>query len=77
MPNPASNNIQIDYKINEASSAYLMIIGQNVSNNYILDLNDNQTTIDISNYDAGYYSVALVCDGQISRYKNIIKTIKT
>ena len=72
-PNPSSNNIQISYKINEATSAYLMITGQNVSNNYVLDLNANQTTIDVSNYNAGYYSVALVCDGQIVDAKTFLK----
>lgn len=49
-----------------------MITGQNVSNNYVLDVNANQTTIDVSNYDAGYYSVALVCEGQIVDAKIIL-----
>ena len=72
-PNPSSNNIQIDYKINEANSSYLMIIGQNISNNYVLDISANQTTIDVSDYEAGYYSVALVCDGQIVDAKTFLK----
>jgi hypothetical protein len=45
-----------------------MILGMNsfsASNNYILDANLSQTTINISNYPTGLYTVALVCNGQI------------
>lgn len=76
-PNPASNEITIDYKINEANTAYLMIIGgygtTSSSYNYILDSNNTQTTIDISNYQNGFYTVALVCNGQILDAKTLIK----
>lgn len=44
------------------------------SNNYILDINSANTNIDISNYQNGFYTVALVCNGQIAR-KNSSKTI--
>lgn len=76
-PNPATNNISVNYKINESGSAYLMIISSygttNSSNNYILDISSSETNIDISNYPIGFYTVALVCNGQIVDAKTLIK----
>jgi len=74
-PNPSSTNITINYKLNGVSSAYLMIIGTNngTSHNYILDINSEQVNVNISNYSQGYYTVALVCNGQISDAKTIFK----
>ncbi len=72
-PNPASNQILVNYKLDNVSSAYLMIIGQYVSNNYILDITSDQITIDISNYTSGFYAVSLVCDGEIVDSKTLIK----
>jgi serine protease len=76
-PNPATNNVTIGYKLNEVGSAYLMIIGGygtiGTSNNYILDLNSSETNINISNYPNGFYTVALVCNGQIVDAKTLIK----
>ena len=52
-----------------------MIIGYNgtTSNNYILDLNTSQTAINLSNYPLGYYTVALIVNGQIVDSKTLIK----
>ncbi len=76
-PNPATNNVTIGYKLNEVGSAYLMIIGgygtTGTSNNYILDINSIETNINISNYPTGFYTVALVCNGQIIDAKTLIK----
>ena len=74
-PNPANNNILVNYKLNGADSAYLMIIGYNstTSNNYILDLNTTQTNININNFLAGYYTVALVINGHVADTKTLIK----
>ena len=76
-PNPASNNATINYKLNGASSAYLMIIGfygtNGTSNNYILDLNSSQTNLNIANYPNGFYTVALVVEGDIVDAKTLIK----
>jgi hypothetical protein len=74
-PNPASNNLSINYKINGASSAYLMIMDYygTTANNYILDINSSQTQIDVSHYPMDYYTVALVCDGAIVDAKTLIK----
>lgn len=76
-PNPATENINISYKLNEVGSAYLMIIGSygttGASNNYILDINSSETNINLSNYTNGFYTVALVCNGQIVDAKTLIK----
>jgi hypothetical protein len=44
-----------------------------ISNNYILDINSTNTNIDISNYQNGFYTIALVCNGQIVDAKTLIK----
>ena len=76
-PNPSSNNVTITYKLNTVNSAYLMILGSygttGTSNNYILEPNSFQTNIDISNYPNGFYTVALVCNGQIIDAKTLVK----
>lgn len=76
-PNPSANTIQVDYKLNGVNSAYLMVVGQygtgGASNNYVLDTNTSQTLLNISNYDNGYYTIALVCDGDIVDAKNLLK----
>jgi hypothetical protein len=76
-PNPAINTVNVAYKLNDVSSAYLMIIGgygtTGDSNNYILDLDSSGTNIDLSYYSSGFYTVALVCDGQIVDAKTLVK----
>lgn len=67
-PNPATEQITVEYETENTNSAYLIILGMNnflASNNYILDTNLSQTTINISAYPTGLYTIALVCDGQI------------
>jgi len=67
-PNPANTNVTIAYDVEEANSAYLMIVGAfnfTPSNNYILNISQTQSNIDVSNYQTGIYTVALVVDGQI------------
>lgn len=67
----------VSYKLNGVNSAYLMILGSygttNSSNNYILDLSSSETNINISNYPNGFYTVALICNGQIIDAKTLIK----
>ncbi len=76
-PNPTKNNVTIGYKLNGASSAYLMIVGsygaKASSNNYILDMNSTETTINVANYPQGLYTVALVCNGKIVDTKTLVK----
>lgn len=75
VPNPATDNVVVNYKTIDVSSAYLMVIGtnSNTSNNYIIDTNLEESTIDISSYPIGYYTVALVCNGTIVDAKTLIK----
>jgi hypothetical protein len=76
-PNPASNNVIVSYKINETGTAYLMLLGSYgtnySSNNYLIDSANTSTSIDISNYPDGFYTLALVCNGQIVDAKTLIK----
>ena len=65
-------------KANGVSSAYLMVLGyytgdSSTTNNYILNTDETETTINISDYQAGFYTVALVCDGNIIDAKTLIK----
>jgi serine protease len=76
-PNPATNNVLVNYKLNEANSAYLMIISSDInnqiSNNYIIDVNSSSISINLNNYISGYYTIALVVDGEIVDAKILIK----
>jgi len=73
-PNPASNQVQIDYVTNKASSAYLMILNQTstICNNYIIDIELSKTTINLSAYQTGFYTIILVCDGVARDAKSLI-----
>ena len=75
-PNPTSNQVTISYKINQGDSAYLSVTGfygSNVSNNYILDIEENEVTLDVTTYPQGLYSVALIVNGQIQETTTLIK----
>ncbi len=74
-PNPATNQVTVNYIADEANSAYLMVVSTvtGISNNYILDVNQTSVNLNISNYTSGTYSVALVCDGEIVDSKNLAK----
>lgn len=77
MPNPATNNVLVSYKLNGVNSAYLMVIGyygsNGTSNNYILNVNSNETNLNVSDYPSGFYTVALVVNGEIVDAKTLIK----
>ena len=60
-----------DDDINNASNIPFLING--VLNNYILDNNSSQITVNVINYTNGFYTVALVCNGQIVDVKTLIK----
>lgn len=73
-PNPAENQTLVSYQIENASSAYLLVMNDfgTVFNNYILPLNSQSHNIDISNYIAGAYNVILVVNGVAVDAKNLI-----
>lgn len=54
-----------------------MVLGSygttNALNNYLIDVNQGETNINLSNYTAGLYTVALVVNGQIVDAKTLIK----
>lgn len=74
-PNPVSNNVTIEYKTKNVTSAYLTVTRPygNTSDNYILDLTQAQKTIDLSSLPSGDYNIILVCDGQSVDLKTISK----
>ncbi len=76
-PNPVTEVATIGYKINEGGNAYLMILGgygtDATSNNYILDCNISEKIINLSNYDNGFYTIALVVNGKIVDAKTLVK----
>lgn len=75
-PNPSTNNILVNYKINKANSAYISITNinnPNISCNYILDINKTYIDVDISSLPQGIYAVTLIYDGNVA---NTIKLIK-
>lgn len=69
-PNPVVGSTKIGYNLQNATSAYLMIVSYymngGVSNNYVLDVNSSETIINLSNYANGFYKVVLVVNGLIS-----------
>lgn len=68
-------SLKLNYNISEGGSAYLSITGvymSNISNNYILNIDQKQITIDVSNYPLGAYVITLVTDGNISDSGNLI-----
>ncbi len=76
-PNPALNKTTITYKVNQGNTAYLSIntlyASYNTTNNYVLDLQKQQITIDISHYPKGFYTIALISNGKISDTSILIK----
>ena len=76
-PNPAIENATVNYKLNDANSAYLMVVdyymSEGISNNYVIDVNSSETTINLSNYPNGFYKVILVVNGAVVDAKILSK----
>ncbi len=75
VPNPVASLLTINYVVEGVASAYITVLNQStaISNNYILDINVDEVTIDLTSYPLGLYSVILVCDGEIQDSKNLAK----
>lgn len=72
-PNPATNYVNLEYNANNATSAYLIIsMPYGISNNYILNTDNNTQNIDVSSYQKGHYNVILVCNGQAVDVSSLI-----
>lgn len=76
-PNPTVNQATVTYKINEGDAAYLSLNpvygASGVSQNYILDIAQSETTLDLSAYPIGTYLVTLVTNGQIADTNYLVK----
>lgn len=76
-PNPSYNNVTISYKLNSAKSAHLMIAGyycgNQIINNYLVDLESKEININLSTYQQGFYTVSLICDGEVVGTQTLIK----
>jgi len=75
-PNPSSNNILVEYVIEENRSASIMVISTNYlsesSNIYILDNTMSSISINLSSYPSGLYTIALIIDDSIVDAKALI-----
>lgn len=72
-PNPATDQLTVEYKIENASSAYLQISQPGgSSNNYILNTSTNSINLDVSSLTPGNYNILLICNGAIQDQKTIV-----
>ena len=76
-PNPSTAQALIKYTTNNTTNAYLMVTdfyGTNaVANNYPLDTSLREISLNFSQYPTGLYTVALICDGQLTDAKTLAK----
>ena len=75
-PNPAIGNIVIDYKLNGTENASLMLIGYYGSNLMVehpISGDTSQLTLDLTNYPSGFYTAALLSNGEMLNTKSIYK----
>lgn len=73
-PNPTSDILNLDLKINKEENNYIMITSVNYPtniSNYIV--NDSSMSIDVSNYLTGSYVVSFIQDGKVVDSKIFIK----
>lgn len=74
-PNPASEYIQVNYVTEEVQNAYISIVssgGGVINNNYLLDPNSSELTVDVSQYTPGPYTVSLIVNGEVTHAQTII-----
>jgi hypothetical protein len=73
-PNPATNQITVEYNAENASVAFLRITPalMNVGNDYPLNTLNWSTVINVANYLPGVYSVILYCDGVAVDVKQLV-----
>ena len=73
-PNPATNNVTVQYNQLNCNNAYLMLVNvnNNASSNYILNLNNTSININTTQFTPGLYLVVLVCDNNVIESHNLI-----
>jgi hypothetical protein len=72
-PNPASDQIDINYELENVTVAYVLILKPyGGSYQYSIDVNAANLNIDLSGYQPGIYHVSLVCDGVSVDSENLI-----
>lgn len=78
-PNPASENILIGYQVSaDTGSAQIMIVGiygesEGIEEYFDIDPAAGEIEIHVGGYPAGYYSVIILCDGEMVDSTNLIK----
>lgn len=75
-PNPVISFVNVHYNLVQANSASLAIASQTGNgsvNTFHLDLHTKETTIKLSNYLPGIYTIALVVNGNVVDSKTLIK----
>lgn len=74
-PNPTSSMVTVDYLIDGATSAYLMMVNIQTGSceNIILDTTTSQLLLDVTNLSTGLYNIILVCDGEVQNSKTLAK----
>jgi len=76
-PNPSSNIINLELKLNHVDNNYIMITGIDSHNNnnvynYIVD-NNSSLSINVSNFVNGNYVISFIHNGQVTDSKIFIK----
>jgi len=73
-PNPATNNVTIQYNQLNCNNAYLMLVNVNTNTtvNYILNLNNTSININTMQFAPDLYRVVLVCDNNVIESHNLI-----
>lgn len=74
-PNPTNSTVTIYYNAENSSSANLILsnISKGTSENFILNTNEHEATLDLTGYSTGIYVVTLVCNDIVIESRNLIK----
>lgn len=74
-PNPSDGSTVVTYEASTASEAEIVIVGSiqsGVNISQTIEPSETSTTIDVTNFNSGTYSVLLYCDGVIKDVKTLI-----
>ncbi len=73
-PNPTSGLTTVNYVIKNCNSAYFMLLNQtfSLSHNYIIDVNQNSSVINLQGFTPGIYTLVLICDGEAKDAKQLM-----